>query len=188
MPCDLGQHGRLGGDHGLNAALAKLGLGPVPWGRARLQLTSALFHTRWSGSGHRVLGLSRGRWIGSRRVGLRRRAALWRVSSARDRARASERRRRAGLPLRGVRGRSGITLDEPRPPPPLLCRAVAGSTCRGAPGGLLPLQCLSRLPDLPGMGEARSGPCSGRRGAAGTGSKRNGESERVGGSAPPARR
>ena len=76
-----------------------------------------------------------------------------------------QRGHRSGVPVRGVRGRSRSAGHQPRSSPPLLRRARAVAACRGPPGGLLPLERLPGLPDLPGLGEARGGACS-RRGRA----------------------
>ena len=61
-------------------------------------------------------------------------------------------RRCARLPLRRLRGRSRRASDQPRPPSSLLRRAESGSARPGAPGGVLPLVRVPRLPDVPGLG------------------------------------
>ena len=72
-----------------------------------------------------------------------------------DGARAAQRGRVPGLPVRRVRGRPRRAGRPTGPPPPLLRRGRAGAARAGAPGGVLPLVRVPRLPDVPGLGPAR---------------------------------
>ena len=72
-----------------------------------------------------------------------------------DRQRAPDRRRRAGLPVRRVRGRSRRARPGSRSPPSLLRRAPAGAAGARPPGGVLPRVGIPGLPHVPGLGTSR---------------------------------
>ena len=92
-----------------------------------------------------------------------------------DRPRAAQRRRVPGLPVRRLRGRAGRAGRPAGPPPSLLRRGRAGSSRTRPPGGVLPVERLSRLPGIPGLGPSRGGPCpAGQHVRGATGDARSG--------------
>ena len=80
-----------------------------------------------------------------------------------DRTRHGPFGRSAGLPLRRLRGRPGRALRPTGPPSPLLRRGSSGAARHRPPGGVLPVECVRGLPDLPGLGAARGRSNTGRR-------------------------
>ena len=78
-----------------------------------------------------------------------------RYHRADERARAPD-RGRAGLPVRGVRGRPRRPVHGARPSAPVFRRTTPGAAGARAPGGVLPLVGIRGLSHVPGLGPPRS--------------------------------